>query len=80
MAKNGKDGKMAFEGGDASFHHEEAGGLYGTHEYEVKKQGSHAPDLRVTRSLGDASEPVDDETERWLRKNDPKYNSRGWNG
>jgi len=44
-ARKAKDGRMAFEGGDASFHDVDSGGLYGTHEYERKKAGSIAPEF-----------------------------------
>lgn len=47
--KNGKDGRMAHEGGWAGMHHE--GSLYGTHEGD-RREGSFAPDMRVERGLG----------------------------
>lgn len=49
-----KDGRMAHEGGNASFHDIDSGNVYGTHEGD-KREGSHAPDIRITRGLGRGS-------------------------
>jgi hypothetical protein len=74
-----KDGKMAFEGGNASFHDVDSGNVYGTHEGD-RTEGSHAPDVRIRRSLGKSAVPKDS-AEQWLKDNDPDYKSkRNWNG
>jgi|GEM_PF-2108347 len=49
-----KHERYAINGGDASFHDVESGNVYGTAEGD-RTEGSHAPDMRVTRGLGGKS-------------------------
>lgn len=73
----GKDGKMAFEGGDLSLHSIEAGSVFGTAEGDPT-QGSVAPEFSE-RSLV-RYRRRSDSAERWLHDNDPKYTESTWNG